>query len=156
MNEKMATSSFLTETITIIPVSQFLPLLEEIKSLILTKSGPSKDDTWFTLNGICNYHPDGPSKQTVYGWVSKRTIPFYKDGKNLRFLKSEIDEWLKRGKVKTSKDIENEVEQSIQLKRKNRKSLELIRDSLGHSSAKTTEHYLGAIDAEEIHKGGQI
>lgn len=110
MNENISPIR-LHETFTIIPVSQFLPLLEEIRNLILTKSESSKEDKWFNLTELCNYHPDKPSKQTVYGWVSKGCIPVHKEGKKLRFLKSEIDEWLRRGKIKTSEDFDSEVEE---------------------------------------------
>ena len=53
-------------------------------------------DVWFDLGELCQYHPDKPSKPTVYGWVNARTIPVHKGGKKLRFLKSEIDNWLKK------------------------------------------------------------
>lgn len=58
---------------------------------------PTEADRWFDLNELCIYHPDKPSKPTVYGWVSAGTIPVHKGGKKLRFLKSEIDNWLKQG-----------------------------------------------------------
>jgi excisionase family DNA binding protein len=132
MNEKMTPESFLTETITIIPVSQILPLLVEIKNLVQNKSESSQEDKWYNLKALCNYHPDSPAKQTVYGWVNKGSIPVHKEGKKLRFLKSEIDEWLKRGKIKTSEDIDSEVEQYCEVQRK-----------LGHRSSKTTKQYLG-------------
>lgn len=54
-------------------------------------------DRWFDLKELCKYHPDKPTKPTVYGWVSAGTIPVHKGGKKLRFLKSEIDNWLKQG-----------------------------------------------------------
>jgi excisionase family DNA binding protein len=57
-------------------------------------------DRWFNVNELCNYLPDRPAKQTIYGKVSNNEIPHYKDTKKLRFLKSEIDEWLKQGKKK--------------------------------------------------------
>jgi excisionase family DNA binding protein len=47
------------------------------------------------------YHPNKPSRPTVYGWVNAGTIPVHKGGKYLRFLKSEIDNWLKEGKKET-------------------------------------------------------
>jgi excisionase family DNA binding protein len=52
-------------------------------------------DKWMDLNELCNYLPDRPSKPTVYGWVNQKNIPVHKGGKKLRFLKSEIDIWLK-------------------------------------------------------------
>jgi excisionase family DNA binding protein len=52
-------------------------------------------DIWFDLRQLCEYLSDKPSKATVYGWVNTKTIPVHKGGKKLRFLKSEIDNWLK-------------------------------------------------------------
>ena len=73
-------------------------------------------DRWFDLNELCIYHPDKPSKPTVYGWVNAGIIPVHKGGKKLRFLKSEIDSWLKQGKRKTFSEIASEAD--TYLKRK--------------------------------------
>ncbi len=67
-------------------------------------------DRWFDLNELCIYLPDKPSKPTVYGWVNACTIPVHKGGKKLRFLKSEIDNWLKQGKKKTHSETALEVD----------------------------------------------
>lgn len=76
--------------------------VSEIKRLLLENSNEkTQTDCWFDLNELCNYHPDKPSKPTVYGWVNACTIPVHKGGKKLRFLKSEIDNWLLQGKKKT-------------------------------------------------------
>jgi excisionase family DNA binding protein len=78
----------------------------EIKELLqqLNYQELLEPDRWFDLNDFCEYHPDKPSKATVYGWVSAKTIPVHKTGKKLRFLKSEIDEWLLQGKKRTYSD----------------------------------------------------
>jgi excisionase family DNA binding protein len=73
-------------------------------------------DRWFDLNELCNYHPDKPSKPTVYGWVNAGLIPVHKGGKKLRFLKSEIDDWLKQGKRKSLAETEAEAELYIKSK----------------------------------------
>ena len=77
--------------------------VSEIKRLLLEKSNeqPTEKDIWYDLNELCIYHPDKPSKPTVYGWVNAGTIPVHKGGKKLRFLKSEIDDFLKQGRKKT-------------------------------------------------------
>ncbi len=86
--------------------------VSEIKSMLLGKSNkqPTETDCWFDLNELCNYHPDKPSKTTVYGWVHAGTIPVHKGGKKLRFLKSEIDSWLRQGRKKTLTEISCEAE----------------------------------------------
>jgi excisionase family DNA binding protein len=89
--------------------------VSEIKRLLLEKSSeqPTETDRWFDLNELCNYHPDKPSKFTVYSWVHSGTIPVHKSGKKLRFLKSEIDEWLKQGRKKTLAELSSEAEQFL-------------------------------------------
>jgi excisionase family DNA binding protein len=72
-------------------------------------SQPTETDRWFDLNEFCNYHPDKPTKPTVYGWVNAGTIPVHKGGKKLRFLKSEIDSWLMQGRKKTLLEIASET-----------------------------------------------
>ena len=93
--------------------------VSEIKRLLLQKSNeqPTETDRWFDLNDLINYHPDKPTKPTVYGWVNAGIIPVHKGGKKLRFLKSEIDNWLKQGRRKTIAEISNEAHQYL-IKRK--------------------------------------
>ena len=67
-------------------------------------------DQWFDLSQLCNYLPDKPAKATIYAYVSANAIPCHKGAKKLRFLKSEIDEWLKKGKKKTGSDLEKEAD----------------------------------------------
>jgi excisionase family DNA binding protein len=70
------------------------------KQLLLEiKSGSNADtDQWFDLTGVCEFLSDKPSKATIYSMVHERTIPFHKGPKKLRFLKSEIEAWLKNDK----------------------------------------------------------
>lgn len=77
---------------------------------------PTQLERWFDLNELCNYHPDKPSKPTVYGWVNAGIIPVHKGGKKLRFLKSEIDSWLKQGRKKTFSEIACEAENYLKTK----------------------------------------
>jgi len=92
--------------------------VSEIKRLLLEKSNeqPTEPDRWFDLNELCIYHPDKPSKPTVYGWVNAGTIPVHKGGKKLRFLKSEIDNWLKQGRKKTLAETASEAETYLKKK----------------------------------------
>ena len=71
---------------------------------------PTEKDSWFDLNELCIYHPDKPSKPTVYGWVNAGTVPVHKGPKKLRFLKSEIDNWLRQGKKKTFAETASEAD----------------------------------------------
>lgn len=94
--------------------------VSEIKRLLLEKSNeqPTEPDRWFDLNELCQYHPDKPTKPTVYGWVNAGTIPVHKGGKKLRFLKSEIDNWLKQGRKKTLAETEAEADQYLTKKKR--------------------------------------
>jgi excisionase family DNA binding protein len=93
--------------------------VSEIKRLLLEKSNeqPTETDRWFDLNELCEYHPDKPCKPTVYGWVNAGIIPVHKGGKKLRFLKSEIDSWLKQGRKKTLAETAGEAEQYCKTKK---------------------------------------
>ena len=92
--------------------------VSETKRLLLEKSNqrPIETDRWFNLNELCNYHPDKPSKPTVYGWVNTGNVPVHKGGKKLRFLKSEIDTWLRQGKKKTFAETASEADNYLKKK----------------------------------------
>ena len=85
-------------------------------SKLASDESPIESDRWFDLNELCSYHPDKPTKPTVYGWVNAGTIPVHKGGKKLRFLKSEIDSWLKQGRKKTLVEISSEAENYLKKK----------------------------------------
>lgn len=76
-------------------------------------ASPTKSDQWFNLPEFCKYHPDKPTEPTVYGWVRDGLVPVHKGSKRLRFLKSEIDLWLKSGKRKTLAELSVEADQYI-------------------------------------------
>jgi predicted DNA-binding transcriptional regulator AlpA len=92
--------------------------VSEIKRLLLEKSNeqPTDPDRWFDLTELCNYLPDKPAKATAYGWVHTGAIPCHKGAKKLRFLKSEIDQWLKTGKRKTVAELASEAESYLKKK----------------------------------------
>ena len=112
----------LTEGLTLETLPKAFTLLtnevSEIKRLLLEKSNeqPTETDRWFDLNELCIYHPDKPSKPTVYGWVNAGTIPVHKGGKKLRFLKSEIDTWLRQGRKKTLAETASEADKYLKKK----------------------------------------
>ncbi len=81
--------------------------VNDLKQVVLDKPARERLDSniWLNLDGLCMYHPDKPSKATVYGWVSSGLIPVHKTGKRLRFHKTEIDGWLELGKKRTTSEI---------------------------------------------------
>jgi predicted DNA-binding transcriptional regulator AlpA len=79
---------------------------------------PQQADQWFDLNELCSYLPDKPATATVYAWVHTAQIPCHKGGKKLRFLKSEIDNWLMQGRKKTFAETASEADAYLAAKRK--------------------------------------
>ena len=64
----------------------------------------NKSDRWLSLPELIDYLPSKPAPSTIYGWVSKKTIPYHKCGKRLSFLKSEIDEWVFKNGLKIDEE----------------------------------------------------
>jgi len=54
---------------------------------------------------------------TIYIKASKREIPHLKQGKKLRFLKSDLLEWVKAGRKATTKEIEANGEDFLATKK---------------------------------------
>lgn len=94
--------------------------LSRIENLLFgqSKEKQTETDKWFSIDELCSYHPDRPSKATVYGWVSHGLIPVHKGGKKLRFLKSEIDKWLLTGQKKTLLDFAKDADTYLKGKKK--------------------------------------
>jgi excisionase family DNA binding protein len=54
-------------------------------------------DRWLSVEEIADYL--GVSKDTVYGWISKREMPAHKVGRLWKFKADEVDEWVRNGKA---------------------------------------------------------
>jgi excisionase family DNA binding protein len=50
---------------------------------------------WLTVEGIAEYL--NVSKETIYRWLERETIPAHRMGKLWRFKPSEVDEWVMMG-----------------------------------------------------------
>ncbi|WP_255498506.1 helix-turn-helix domain-containing protein [Alloprevotella sp. Lung230] len=72
-----------------------------------------EEDKWFSIQALSNYLPEHPAVQTIYSWTSAKRIPYHREDKRLRFLKSEIDAWLKKPEahLKSIEQIEDEARQ---------------------------------------------
>jgi len=88
--------------ITFNDVPKILTELNKKVDFLLSRSEPQKEDEdrYLTIEELCEYLPEKPARQTVYGWVCNRTIEFEKYGKRLLFKKSTIDKWLANGRRK--------------------------------------------------------
>lgn len=54
-------------------------------------------DRWLSVDEIADYV--GVSKDTIYGWISKRDMPAHKVGRLWKFKAGEVDEWVRSGKA---------------------------------------------------------
>ena len=91
-------------------VSQLIKDVNELKNMLQTvHDNKVETDRWFNIDQLCQYVPDKPAKQTVYGWVARHEVPYHKKGKKLQFLKSEIDTWLKSDQRKTAAELHAEA-----------------------------------------------
>ena len=92
--------------------------VERLEALLgATKPEQPESDKWFNLQELCDYLPDKPARQTVYGWIGQKFIPYHKKGKKLQFLKSEIDAWLIRDKYKSVAELQADATAFIARKR---------------------------------------
>lgn len=58
----------------------------------------ANEDPLLSIEQLIEYLPEKPARQTAYGWVNDRKVPFEKFGKRLYFRKSAIDQWLNNGR----------------------------------------------------------
>lgn len=52
-------------------------------------------DRWLSVDEIAEHL--GVSKDTVYAWIAKRSMPAHKVGRLWKFQKVEVDTWVKAG-----------------------------------------------------------
>ena len=50
---------------------------------------------WLSVEEVAEYL--GVSKDTVYGWITKRSMPAHKVGRLWKFKTGEVDEWVRMG-----------------------------------------------------------
>lgn len=64
------------------------------------------------------------AKQTIYGWVHHKKIPYHKQptGRKIYFLKEEIDKWLTANPRSTNSEIEAQAKQHIEAQKLKRKT----------------------------------
>ena len=51
----------------------------------------------------------GLKRSTIYAYVCSRRIPYYKRGHFVRFLVSELDEWMIESRVPTEAEVLREI-----------------------------------------------
>ena len=93
-------------------ISNLIEKIDNLEELIEMSLSPKKDEViWMNVDELCDYLPAKPAKQTVYGWVCEKFIPYHKKGKRLQFMKSEIDEWLLKD---DSENTEEQIKAAIE------------------------------------------
>lgn len=91
--------------------------VKELKILLLSKTLTQVDtDNPLNIRDVANLTE--LSVPTLYGYVQRNEIPYYKTGNRLRFFKSEIISWIKQGKQKTTKEIVAEANSFLSSKKK--------------------------------------
>lgn len=77
----------------------------EILALLLQKAEPQSEiETPINIKDVSELTE--LSVPTLYGYVQRNELPFYKKGNRLKFFKSEIVNWIKTGRQKTIKELE--------------------------------------------------
>ncbi len=97
-------------------ISKVESLEEMVSELSIPKDAPEQPE-WMDIDELRHYLPTHPAKQTIYGWVNDKVIPYYKNSKKLTFKKSEIDKWLHQGRRKSTEDLEREASEFVNSKK---------------------------------------
>lgn len=87
--------------------------VRELKALLLNKAEPQPEpDNPLSIKEVAEL--TGLTVATLYGYVQRKEIPFYKKGNRLYFFKSEIlEDWIKTGKQKTLKELEADTDEFL-------------------------------------------
>lgn len=64
-------------------------------------------EPWFSVEEIAAHL--GVSKETIYRWLERETIPAHRMGKLWKFKPSEVDEWIKSGGAAADSGTTSEV-----------------------------------------------
>lgn len=53
------------------------------------------DDRWLSVDEICAHL--GISRDTVYNWIDRKSMPAHRVGRLWKFMRAEVDEWVRSG-----------------------------------------------------------
>lgn len=87
--------------------------IERLEALLLKKVEPKPEiETPVNLDRVSVI--TGLTKATLYGYVQRNEISFYKKGNRLYFFESEIiEDFIKTGKQKTLKELEADADEYL-------------------------------------------
>lgn len=77
----------------------------------------------------------GYTKPTIYGYCQKNKIPHHKKNGRLFFFKSEIIDWIKEGKQKTTQEVEADADLLLSSKRKSPKKKQFVKKPTSKSKS---------------------
>jgi excisionase family DNA binding protein len=81
--------------------------MDRLELLLAQQHSPQDADTIFNVTKAAAFlHL---SVSTLYVKVCRREVPYNKQGKRLYFYKSELDEWVRKGRKKTVSEIQEET-----------------------------------------------
>lgn len=68
-------------------------------------------EPWFSVDEIAKHL--GVSKESIYRWLDKTTIPAHRIGKLWKFKPSEVDTWVKSGGADSTKQVSSIANQEV-------------------------------------------
>ncbi|WP_242923086.1 helix-turn-helix domain-containing protein [Pontibacter liquoris] len=81
--------------------------MDRLELLITEQRAPQDTGTIFNVTQAAAFlHL---SVSTLYVKACRREVPFNKQGKRLYFYKSELDEWVRKGRKKTVSELQEEA-----------------------------------------------
>ncbi len=93
-------------------VSNLQDKLESIEQLLLHRhEQPPGHEELLTISGAAKFL--NLSVPTIYSKVCRKEIPVNKRGKRLYFYRSELSEWIKSGRKKTTDEIREKAVQQL-------------------------------------------
>ena len=98
-------------------VAELIKGQSELKALYLNKVQPKTEiETPLNIKDVSKLTE--LSVPTLYGYVQRNEIPYYKKGNRLKFFKSEIVNWIKEDKVKSISEIQLETDALLSNRKK--------------------------------------
>jgi excisionase family DNA binding protein len=98
-------------------VAELIKGQSELKALFLNKVNPQTEiEPPLNIKEVSKLTE--LSVPTLYGYVQRYEIPYYKKGNRLKFFKSEIIDWIKEGKVKSISEIKTDADTYLSNKNK--------------------------------------
>ncbi len=68
-------------------------------------------EPWYSVEEIARHL--GVSKETIYRWLERRSIPAHRMGKLWKFKPSEVDAWVQNGGASDDRAARNPPESSV-------------------------------------------